>query len=161
LVSNESSTSPLSNAYLRFVLALIILSVDMTFANVPFVHIYAIVMKFFGALAALSMAALVLASPDPLVKRQSQNATTDTTVSTPATTTTAGTSTITTTHTTGTDTGTVTTSTSTGTGTTTATSTKTGNAGVANIRPFHISAPMLTAIATTAGGVLFGAWVSL
>ena len=39
LVSNESLTSPLSNAYLRFVLGLIVGSVDMTFANLPFVHI--------------------------------------------------------------------------------------------------------------------------
>lgn len=35
------------------------------------------------------------------------------------------------------------------------------NAAVANIRPLHISAPMLAALAATAGGVLFGAWVAV
>ncbi|KAH9958953.1 hypothetical protein BC827DRAFT_532716 [Russula dissimulans] len=129
-------------------------------------------MKFFGALAALSMAALVLASPEPLAKRQNTDSTgTTTSVSTPATATPTGTDTTTlaTTHSTGTDTGSVTASTTTVAGTSTgnattgstATSTKTGNAAVANIRPFHISATMLTALATSAGGALFGAWVLL
>jgi len=35
------------------------------------------------------------------------------------------------------------------------------NAAVANVRPFHISVPVLTALVTTAGGVLFGAWVAV
>lgn len=35
------------------------------------------------------------------------------------------------------------------------------NAAVANIRPLHISVPVLAALATTAGGVLFGAWVAV
>ncbi|KAF8481585.1 hypothetical protein DFH94DRAFT_401499 [Russula ochroleuca] len=36
-----------------------------------------------------------------------------------------------------------------------------GNAAVANIRSLHISVPVLAALATTAGGVLFGAWVAV
>ena len=36
-----------------------------------------------------------------------------------------------------------------------------GNAAAANVRPLHISAPVLAALATTAGGVLFGAWVAI
>jgi len=35
-----------------------------------------------------------------------------------------------------------------------------GNVAVANILPFHISAPALAALGTTAGGILFGAWVA-
>jgi hypothetical protein len=35
------------------------------------------------------------------------------------------------------------------------------NAAAANIRPLHISAPVLAALAATAGGVLFGAWVAV
>jgi hypothetical protein len=35
------------------------------------------------------------------------------------------------------------------------------NAAMANIRPFDISVPLLAALATTAGGVLFGAWVAV
>jgi hypothetical protein len=31
---------------------------------------------------------------------------------------------------------------------------------MANVRPLHISVPVLTALVTTAGGVLFGAWVA-
>jgi len=36
-----------------------------------------------------------------------------------------------------------------------------GNAAAANVRLLHISAPVLAALATTAGGMLFGAWVAL
>ena len=35
------------------------------------------------------------------------------------------------------------------------------NGGVANVRPLHISVPVLTALITTAGGVLFGGWVAV
>jgi hypothetical protein len=35
------------------------------------------------------------------------------------------------------------------------------NAAAANVRPLHISAPVLAALATMAGGVLFGAWAAL
>jgi hypothetical protein len=35
------------------------------------------------------------------------------------------------------------------------------NAAAVNIRPLHISAPVLAELATTAGGVLFGAWAAL
>jgi hypothetical protein len=30
-----------------------------------------------------------------------------------------------------------------------------------NVRPLHTSAPALAALATVAGGVLFGAWVTV
>lgn len=32
---------------------------------------------------------------------------------------------------------------------------------MANVHPLHISVPVLTALATTLGGVLFGAWVAI
>jgi hypothetical protein len=35
------------------------------------------------------------------------------------------------------------------------------NAAAGNVRPLHISAPVLAALATMAGGVLFGAWAAL
>jgi hypothetical protein len=35
------------------------------------------------------------------------------------------------------------------------------NAAAANVRPLHISAPVIAALATTVGGVLFGAWVAV
>ncbi|KAI0299926.1 hypothetical protein BC826DRAFT_1102568 [Russula brevipes] len=41
------------------------------------------------------------------------------------------------------------------------TGTGTGNAAVANVRSLHISAPVLAALATTAGGVILGAWVAI
>ncbi|KAI0253303.1 hypothetical protein BJV78DRAFT_1281109 [Lactifluus subvellereus] len=34
------------------------------------------------------------------------------------------------------------------------------NAAMANVRPLQISTPLLAALATTAGGVLLGAWVA-
>ncbi len=35
------------------------------------------------------------------------------------------------------------------------------NAAVANVHPLHVSVPVLAAFATTAGGVLFGAWMAV
>lgn len=35
------------------------------------------------------------------------------------------------------------------------------NAAMANVRTLHLSVPVLSALVTTAGGVLFGAWVAI
>lgn len=32
---------------------------------------------------------------------------------------------------------------------------------MANVRTLHLSVPVLSALVTTAGGVLFGAWVAI